>query len=242
MSESIQLNADLGEGAQVEDLLMPHLSFCNIACGGHYGDETSMRDALESALKYGVKIGAHPSYPDQENFGRVVMDISLEDLEDAIMSQLMDFKNVCRSAGAPIHHVKAHGALYHQIIIDRTLREVFLKIVYLVLGDVKIMLPSHVCAKDLHLDRSDIIYEAFGDRRYTDHLRLLPRSEKDAVLHYSEEIENQIANLIKEGKVVSNSGRSHSIQFDTICLHGDHQQLKTYFPILIQNLKDKGLL
>ena len=242
MSKPILLNADLGEGAQVESLLMPHLSYCNIACGGHYGDDTSMRNAVDIAVKHEVKIGAHPSYPDKENFGRIVLDISLEDLEIALKEQLTNFKKVCHAANACIHHVKAHGALYHQIVLHKPIRASFLKVVSDELGDIKIMLPAHVSATELGLEESKVIYEAFGDRRYTDQLQLLSRSEKGAVLDSLKDIENQITILIKDGMIISDTDTAHAIRFDTICLHGDHPQLKTYLPILIQNLQIKGIL
>ena len=242
MSKSIKLNADLGEGAQIEELLMPYLYYCNIACGGHYGDNESMQEAVDLAIKHKVKIGAHPSYPDTEHFGRVAMDISSKDLINAITTQLLRFKKICDSTNAQIYHVKAHGALYHEIISNKKIREVYLEIISNTLDDVKIMLPAHVSSLELGLDESMVIYEAFGDRLYNDQLQLIPRSEKKAVLQHLEDIENQITMLSEQDIIISNTGLSHTIRFDTICLHGDHPQLKTNFPELIQNLKDKRLL
>jgi UPF0271 protein len=242
MSKPIRLSADLGEGAQVEALLMPHLTYCNIACGGHYGNEISMRHAVNLAKINKVKIGAHPSYPDKKNFGRKIMDISTAAFEKTLKSQLSSFKKVCLSLGAQIYHAKAHGALYHDIVSNNKLREVYLKVVFDTLGDVKIMIPGHVTAIELGLNESEVIYEAFGDRRYNDQLQLMSRSIKDAILEDIDEIEGQIIMMSQQEMLTSHMGRSYRFRSDTICLHGDHPQLRVYFPKLIQNLKIQGLL
>ena len=244
MIKSIQLNADIGEGHHTEAMLMPNLSYCNIACGGHYGDVRSMQEAIRLAVVHKVHIGAHPSYPDEENFGRISMDLSLEEFEKTIQKQLTEFRNLCNNLDAQVYHVKAHGALYHDLVTNSLLRAKYLDVVYKVLGKVKVFLPVHVKAKELELDldESMVIYEAFGDRRYDDKLNLLSRHEPNSVLNNLQEIEEQIYRLICKAQIVSDTGTTHSVRFDTICLHGDHPELKRYFPYLIQNLKAKGVM
>ena len=123
----IDINCDLGEGAGNDAQLMPLISSCNIACGGHYGDTDSIREAVRLALKYNVRIGAHPSYPDTENFGRKVMNCSPEELKQSIQEQLRLIQTVCEEEGAIISHVKLHGALYNKTSEDEELAKTVLE-------------------------------------------------------------------------------------------------------------------
>ena len=116
----IDINCDLGEGKSLIDcehdaMLMPYISSCNIACGGHAGNESIIKQSLLNAQKNGLKIGAHPGYEDKENFGRVSLDIKSEDLVSSIKKQLSLFLNISNQLGISIHHIKFHGALYNDL-------------------------------------------------------------------------------------------------------------------------------
>ena len=110
---TIDINADVGEGIGNEEQLLPLISSCNIACGGHAGNEETMREVVRLANKFKVKIGAHPSFPDKENFGREIMEISNTALYATIKNQIKMLLLVCREEQALLHHVKPHGALYN---------------------------------------------------------------------------------------------------------------------------------
>ena len=114
--QTIDLNADLGEhpSSEIDEEIMPYISSCNIACGGHIGDEESVRRTITLARKFNVSIGAHPSYPDKENFGRKVMLISPEDLKQEIFKQIELVSRICKEENVALHHIKPHGALYNQ--------------------------------------------------------------------------------------------------------------------------------
>ena len=114
----IDINCDLGEGIDNEHLLMPYISSCNIACGGHFGNEQTIDKTIQLAIANQVKIGAHPSFPDKENFGRKIMEISDKELEKSLQSQLELFCNRLQKATAKLHHIKPHGALYNLIAIN----------------------------------------------------------------------------------------------------------------------------
>jgi 5-oxoprolinase (ATP-hydrolysing) subunit A len=111
---SIDLNADLGEGTGLDDLLMPLITSCSIACGGHFGDPETMRQALQLARQHGVKAGAHPSYPDRKHFGRVVPDLEADDLRKSLVDQILAYFKASDAEGLPVHHIKLHGALYNR--------------------------------------------------------------------------------------------------------------------------------
>ena len=116
--KTIDINSDLGEGMDNDPLIMPLISSCNIACGGHYGDEESMRTTVRLAMKHKVKIGAHPAFPDKDNFGRKVLTMTKSELCQSVFDQLLHFYAICEIENAPVHHIKLHGALYNYAAKD----------------------------------------------------------------------------------------------------------------------------
>jgi len=122
----LKLNSDLGEGVGNDALLMPYLFACNIACGGHFGDASTIQTAVKLALKHQVKIGAHPSYPDKENFGRKSIQFEPEFLEKSLQDQLQLFNKILLDCNSSLHHIKAHGALYNDIAQNKTLAHIYL--------------------------------------------------------------------------------------------------------------------
>ena len=114
MKTSIDINCDLGEGMGTDAEIMPYISSCNIACGGHAGDKNTMREVSALALSHAVKIGAHPSFPDKENFGRKELEITDKLLAESLISQVQGLKEIVEYAGGKLHHIKPHGALYNK--------------------------------------------------------------------------------------------------------------------------------
>src|ERR1041385_295580 len=117
--KSVDLNCDMGELPEAiadgtQEALMPSLTSVNIACGGHAGDETMMKATIEQALRWKVAIGAHPGYPDRANFGRLELDMLVEDIADSIFEQVHTLAGIAAGCGVRIAHVKPHGALYNQ--------------------------------------------------------------------------------------------------------------------------------
>lgn len=227
MRKEIDLNCDLGEwrtseGASLDEAIMPFITSCNVACGGHIGDEASMKKTIGLAQEFNVALGAHPGYPDKENFGRVVMDINLTDLEQSIQSQIQSFLVCLDECGAELHHVKPHGALYNHAAKNQQVAEVVLKAIDSVAPGTKVYLPegsvSATIAKDFGFK---VIYEVFADRRYEDDLSLRSRSLPDSVLHNESEVIKQLKLLVSEEKVISYSGEEKSIKAETVCLHSD---------------------
>ena len=137
----IDLNCDLGEGLQNEHLLMPLISSCNISCAAHAGSIEIIDKVIQLALQYQVKIGAHPSFPDKENFGREIMEISNTDLEESLVNQLTLFKERAALQKATVHHVKPHGALYNLIAVDEETAIVVVKAIQTVFQQIKLYVP-----------------------------------------------------------------------------------------------------
>lgn len=209
----LQLSADLGEGSPGEDEIWPLIHRANVACGGHTGDDDSMRAAAALAARHGVILGAHPSYPDRENFGRRSMSIRPDALRASLVSQIFALRRF-----GPVHHVKPHGALYNDAHKDRFLADV---IVSALDPSIALVAPDHSqMAAAARAAGIPVVREAFADRRYEPDGSLTPRSIAGSTLTI-EEAAAQAALLAREGVVVARDGSRVPIAFDTLCIHAD---------------------
>jgi UPF0271 protein len=212
----IDLSADLGEGAPGEEHVWPLISAANVACGGHTGDAASMREAVRQALAYGVRLGAHPSYPDRENFGRRSMQMPADALRASLRAQIEALQAI-----APLHHVKPHGALYNDAHRDRALAAVVIEALDPSLAIV--CGASSMVAAEAEARGIRVIREAFADRRYEPSGSLVSRAEPGACLTVAEAAA-QAALLVREGVVIARDGSRLAIPFDTICVHADMEE------------------
>jgi 5-oxoprolinase (ATP-hydrolysing) subunit A len=217
-----QINCDLGEGIGNDQLLMPLLDACSIACGGHAGDLSSMQETVALAMKNHVKIGAHPSFPDKENFGRKVLKMDFEALKESIYNQVSSLDIICKKAGTELHHIKAHGALYNQASVDE-------KIALAILDaceeyqEIPFFAPyQSVFAELAFRSGRKIIYEAFADRRYNDDLSLVERTNVNAVITHPDIVLKQVLEMSRTQTVTSISGKKLPILANTYCVHGDN--------------------
>ena len=212
----IDLSADLGEGSPGEDEIWPLITSANVACGGHTGDDDSMRQAAARAIQYQVRFGAHPSYPDRANFGRVSMQIALDDLRAALVAQISALR-----AFGPVEHVKPHGALYNDAHRDRTIAQVIVEAIRLVDPEVALVAPDQSQMASAARDAgSRVIREAFADRRYESDGSLVSRKADGATLSI-DEAAAQARLLATDGVVVARDGARIPVPFDTICIHAD---------------------
>lgn len=224
MTSVIDLNCDLGEGLpQVDDdALMPLVSSCNIACGGHTGDSASMRRAVRSALRAGVAVGAHPSYPDRDHFGRRSVSLKEDQLTQAILEQCRALADIAAREGARLHHVKPHGALYNDLATDEGPGGAFLDAVTqldpvpMVYGLAGSPFSEQVIARGLRF-----IHEGFADRRYASMDRLLPRSRPGAVLTDNDQVLAQVEALVLRGSTDSVEQGGAELPVESICIHSD---------------------
>lgn len=219
--KSIDINCDMGEGVPNDPQLMPLISSCNIACGGHTGNANTIRATIRLALKYGVKIGAHPSYPDPENFGRKPMDITPRTLVKSIKTQLNTFMEVAQQEKATLHHIKPHGALYNQIAKDKDWAAVFLNALA-TYTDTPLYVPFGSAIHQLALTQKwPFKLEGFGDRNYLQNLTLVPRTSIAALLQQPEAVLTHILSIINHNKLRTLDGITKRFKADTICIHGD---------------------
>jgi UPF0271 protein len=218
----IDINCDVGEGLNNEHLLMPYITSCNIASGGHAGDRDSMNNVVRLAVRHNVKIGIHPSYPDRENFGRKSMELSREDLKNTILEQVQALEKVVKDLNANSHHIKPHGALYNDLAKSHSLTNDFLEIIEPYKNDYKLYVPYNSVISQEAIGRGfNIIYEAFADRNYNDDLSLVSRKEDNALIISPDQIINHISEIVNNNQVRTISGKLMPIKAATFCVHSD---------------------
>jgi len=218
----IDLNCDVGEGVGNEKYLFPYISSCNIACGGHAGDSSSMQQIAGLAKKYNVKVGAHPSYPDKENFGRASMDITSDALIESIQDQIASLASILEEQNIPLHHIKAHGALYNEIAAEVALAACFLEAIGAYKDTVSLYVPPVSEIEKIAVGRGfSIRYEVFGDRNYNDDLSLVSRKHPDALIQSPEAVLQHIVQMAKTQKVKTLTAKSVKILAETFCIHSD---------------------
>jgi UPF0271 protein len=238
-NRTIDLNADVGEatdaaGMEVERTLLGLVTSVHVACGGHAGDDDSMTATVSAALDRGVRVGAHPSYPDRAGFGRQPMQIDRAELGASLSEQLRALDRICRAAGTTVASVKAHGALYEEVAKGGAVYETFRDAVRgsgcgsgsdavrgSVGDDVALVLPSGCRALAMALrDGMAACEEGFCDRAYRPDGGLVSRSEPGAVLAEPSAAAAQALSLAR-GAVVAHDGSVLTLWVDTLCIHGD---------------------
>ena len=218
---SIDLNADVGEGCD-DEALLPFLTSANVACGMHAGGPGVMDRTVALALARGVRIGAHPGYADRENFGRIEIDLPLDEVENLVLYQVAALDGFVRSRGGRLAHVKAHGALYNRAAKDRALASAIAEAVRAYRNDLILVgLAGSVQLEAARAIGLRAAGEAFADRRYLPDGSLMPRSQHGAVLHDAAEAAEQAARIAQEGCAVASDGSRVRIDAETMCLHGD---------------------
>ena len=238
----IDLNCDVGEGMHNEHLIMPFISSCNIACGGHFGDKDTIDETIELAIKNNVLMGAHPSFLDQKNFGRKFLDISEVALKQSIEAQLDLFLVSMANFNHKMHHIKPHGALYNLIAKDRNEAQKFIRIIKKYVKDCFLYVPYHSEIAKVALENNiNIKYEAFADRNYNDDLSLVSRSSYNALIINPQEVVNHVLYIIKKKKVKTVSGFEKEIKVDTFCLHGDTKNAIGLISFLVGELKKNNI-
>ena len=222
MKRQIDINADLGEGFGNDAEMMPLISSCSIACGGHYGDKTTMLATIQLAKKYHVKIGAHPSFPDPDNFGRKYVSMTKSELTNSLVEQLLNFYTVCETEDTLAHHIKLHGALYNHAAIDPDIADAVMDAIVATRLLPKLYVPYGSVLAQKAKNTCPIVYEAFIDRRYNDDRSLVSRSESIALIKDSKYAFNQLLRIYNKAVVTTVSKSDIFIKAATFCIHGDH--------------------
>ncbi|MBZ9611605.1 5-oxoprolinase subunit PxpA [Rheinheimera maricola] len=227
----MKLNCDLGESfgswqMGLDADVMPHIDMANIACGFHGGDADVIARTLALAKQHGVAIGAHPSYPDLQGFGRRSMALSHSEIVNCMRYQIAALDGMALSAGLTLSYVKPHGALYNDMMAKPAVFTAVLDAVAGFYKPLKLMIlataQQQAFAVQAKAQGVELLFEAFADRRYTDEGTLTPRSENGAVLHGAKLL-TQVAQLVKQGAVTTASGQQLALRADTLCVHGDNK-------------------
>jgi UPF0271 protein len=223
---TIDLNCDMGEREdlvlEVQPALMECITSANVACGAHAGDEALMRLTLRQARAHGVALGAHPGYPDRENFGRLPTDMPLAALEVSIASQVHELARLAAEAGLEVRYVKPHGALYNQAARDEELARTIAHAVSRVSRELVLVgLAGSPALAVWNKAGFRTLAEAFADRRYEPDGSLRPRRFADALLKSPVEAAEQALRIAVRHEVVARDGSVVSIEAQTLCIHGD---------------------
>jgi UPF0271 protein len=222
MKLSVDLNADLGEGAGHDDELFELISSANVATGFHAGDSDTMHAAVSTAKKHGVAVGAHPSFFDRENFGRKELQVSNQEVLDAVAYQLGVFQAIASAVDVRPSHVKPHGALYNMAVRDQELAEAIARAIESVDRKLILFAPDKSwLARAGEAHGLQVAREIFADRNYLDDGWLVPRTRPDALLRDPKEAAARVLRMLREGKVRSVEGRDVDVRGETICVHGD---------------------
>ncbi|HEY6203027.1 MAG TPA: 5-oxoprolinase subunit PxpA [Candidatus Limnocylindria bacterium] len=223
MLPSIDLNSDLGEGAGADAQLMPLITSANIACGGHAGDESTMSATVALARRYSVAVGAHPGYPDRENFGRVPVAMTQDELSEEIARQLRALRHV--DPDLRISHVKAHGALYNEAWRDQAIAKAIIagvKKVFTAHTDVALFAaPKSALAEAARGAGLRVVREGFADRAYEKDGTLRSRMLAGALHTDPKVAAKQALSFVRDGGVQAHDGSFIKMTVDTLCIHGD---------------------
>jgi len=239
---TIDLNCDMGEGIGNDSLIMPYISSCSIACGGHFGNRNSILETLILAKKHKVKVGAHPAYPDPENFGRKSMSLSKQELKHHLKKQLLLFMECCSQTKSSIHHIKPHGALYNDMFQDKSPTDVFVDLIKELLPDAFVYCsPSSLLEKECQKAGLKVMREGFMDRAYNLDATLRSRSVEGAVLKNLDQIEQQLLLMVTKKQVPIGANKAIDLNVQTVCLHGDNPKAVEIIKHVHQLLKTKGI-
>ena len=239
---TVDINCDVGEGLNNEAQLMPYISSCSIACGGHAGDKKIIRKVVDLAIENDVKIGAHPSFPDKFNFGRLRLEMPINELQQSIEEQIQLVIDVCKEKNALLHHIKPHGALYNLAAIDSIHAEVVVKAIKNSAPDAFLYVPyNSVIQKIADKGGIKIIIEAFADRNYNSDLTLVSRKFENAVITNKEKLAEHLLKIITQNIVKTIDGKEVKLMAKTFCFHGDNPKAIELLEYSIKELEKNNV-
>jgi UPF0271 protein len=242
MKLSVDLNADLGEGAGHDAELFKLISSANIATGFHAGDSDTMHAAISVAKQHGVAVGAHPSFFDRENFGRKELKVSKEEAFDAVSYQLGVFQAIASALDVQPNHVKPHGALYNMAVRDAELADAIARAIASVDPKLILFAPDNSeLARAGEARGLQIAREIFADRNYLNDGWLVPRTRPDALLRDPKEGAQRVLRMLRQGKVRSVEGQDVDVRGETICVHGDTPGAVEFARELRKQLEHEGV-
>jgi UPF0271 protein len=243
----IDLNCDMGELPEAiadgtQESLMASLTSVNIACGGHAGDEQTMKTTIQQALRCKLAIGAHPGYPDRANFGRLELKLPAKEIAESVYKQVRALAEIAARCGARLAHVKPHGALYNQAVRNSELAGTIAEGVARWSRDV--VLVGLAGSPMLDVFRSAgfaVAAEAFADRRYEPDGTLRSRKFEDALIRDPSEAGRQALSIVERSAVIASDGSKVAVDAQTICIHGDTPGAPEIAAAVTRALREAGV-
>jgi 5-oxoprolinase (ATP-hydrolysing) subunit A len=245
--KSIDLNCDMGELPEAiadgtQEALMRSITSINVACGGHAGDEQTMKTTVEQALRWKMAIGAHPGYPDRANFGRLELNLPPNEIVAFVFEQIWALAEIAARCGAPLAHVKPHGALYNQAVRNRELAAAIAKGVARLSRDVVLVgLAGSPMLDVFRRAGFTVAAEAFADRRYEADGTLRSRKFEDALVRDPEEAGRQALSIVERGVVIACDGTKVAVDAQTVCIHGDTPGAPEIAATVARTLREAGV-
>lgn len=216
------LNCDIGEGLSNDAAIIPYITSANIACGFHAGSEAIMIETVQRCIEHHVAIGAHPSFPDREHFGRTEMHLHDDELSEMLSIQILKLQQIAASYHMTLQHVKPHGALYNMAAREKKLAMLIAEAVRSIDEDLMVYALSGseliAAAKQAGLKTRS---EVFADRTYMHDGTLTPRTNAHALITDTEVAVKQVLQMVHEGTVTTIDGSTIPVVAETICVHGD---------------------
>jgi len=238
----IDLNADLGEGCDNDEALLALVSSANIACGWHAGDAKTMRQCVRWALQNGVAIGAHPSFPDRENFGRSEMNLPADEVIAGMLYQIGALAAITKAEGGRLAHVKPHGALYNQAVKDPLLADALCEAVKRFDPSLKFFgLAGSGMIEAAHRAGLQPVEEVFADRAYNADGSLVSRRLPGALIESDAEAIAQTLSLVRDHCVTAIDGSTVAVNAQSVCLHGDGAHALEFAHRIREKLTSEGI-
>jgi UPF0271 protein len=224
---SVDLNADVGERFDGwrpgdDEAILKVVTTAHVACGFHSGDPSIMFETVSIAVRFGVSVGAHPSYPDRDGFGRRAMDIDPGRIRDDVLYQIGALDGIARAAGTSVQSVKAHGALYNRMAVDTDCAEAVAEATRDYAGDLWLVVPAGSAAVEVGRSAGlRVIEEAFCDRQYSPDGTLASRADAGALIRDADEAAERAVRLGRDHEVETTDGSILGLSPSTLCVHGD---------------------
>lgn len=239
--KTVDLNCDLGEGMTADEQLIPLISSANIACGYHAGNPAIMRSTIQLCMKHNVAIGAHPSWPDLNNFGRTEQTKLPAEIYTIVSDQLCLLATIAKEEGTSLHHIKPHGALYNQSAKDPLIAKAIANAVHDFDSELILFGLSGSCSiHEAEQMRLLVANEVFADRTYQDNGSLTPRAVAGALIEVDTVAAAQALQLVSHQTVTTITGKTIPLKADTICLHGDGTHALSFANHLLTTFKQAG--
>lgn len=233
---------EIDPSLQLERTILPLISMCNVACGGHAGNMHTMRGVCSIAKDNYIAVGAHPSYPDKLNFGRKKLDLSTKKLSDSLERQVGTLMEICIQEKIKLNHIKPHGALYHYVNQEEKGALLMMDLILKIDKSLPIVgFPNSIFTNLASKENFVILTEGFGDRRYTSEGKLVNRTENGAVITDDKIICKQVESMVKHNYIKSITNTVIAMKVDTICMHSDTVNAATNISILHNYLEERNI-